>query len=384
MAPARTERSLPVKEDGKTLQEKSTRKKTGQRKKPRKKIRSNGKIAGQGMKKDSATTLLFQANNENFAELFNRMLLADEPVSSEELDEENIKEIAYIRVTKKGGKTTLVQYRDVVKGVRNERIFAVLGIEHQSEIDYAMPFRVLELDFVNYARQMQIIRERHNAEWKTEEGRRRRPPGVTAGEYLGRFLKADRIVRCVTLVVYWGEEPWDGPIRLSDLFETGTEAPCAVQVELNLLDVCRMSDEEICGYAGELRTVFGFRKYAEDKEKLGKFIISNREHFSNVSETAMNALEELTHSSELTKIRTPEYQTTEGGYNMCRGIQGMIQEGKMEGIREGKMEGIREGEMKKAKEMSISLADMGMSADKIAMAARVSVGLVREWLSDER
>ena len=272
----------------------------------------------------------------------------------------------------------------MVKGVRNERIFAVLGIENQSEIDYAMPFRVLELDFVNYARQMQSIRERHEAEWKTEGGRMRRLPGITAGEYLGRFLKTDRIVRCVTLVVYWGEEPWDGPIRLSDLFETGTEAPCAVQVELNLLDVCRMSDEEICGYAGELRTVFGFRKYAEDKEKLGKFIISNREHFSNVSETAMNALEELTHSSELTKIRTPEYQTTEGGYNMCRGIQGMIQEGKMEGIREGKMEGIREGEMKKAKEMSISLADMGMSADKIAMAARVSVGLVREWLSGER
>ena len=53
-------------------------------------------------------------------------------------------------------------------------------------------------------------------------------------------------------------------------------------------------------------------------------------------------------------------------------------------IQEGKMEGIREGEMKKAKEMSISLANMGMSADKIAMAARVSVGLVREWLSGER
>lgn len=169
-------------------------------------------------------------------------------------------------------------------------------------------------------------------------------------------------------------------MRLSDLFETETEAPCAVQVDMNLLDVCRMSDEEICGYTGELRTVFGFRKYAEDKEKLGRFIISNREHFSNVSETAMNALEELTHSPELTKIRTPEYQTTEGGYNMCRGIQGMIQDGKME----GKMEGIREGEMKKAKEMSISLANMGMSADKIAMAARVSVGLVREWLSGER
>ena len=359
-----------MKEDGKT----------SPGKKSRRKIRSDGKIAGQGMKKDSVTTLLFQANNENFAELFNRTLLADEPVSPEELGEENIKETAYLRVAKEGGGTTLVQYRDVAKGVRNERIFAVLGIENQSEIDYAMPFRVLELDFVNYARQMQSIRERHEAEWKTEGGRMHRLPGITAGEYLGRFLKTDRIVRCVTLVVYWGEEPWDGPMRLSDLFETGTEALCAVQVELNLLDVCRMSDEEICGYAGELRTVFGFRKYAEDKEKLGRFITSNREHFSNVSETAMNALEELTHSPELKKIRTRKYQTTEGGYNMCSGIQGMIQDGKME----GKMEGIREGEMKKAKEMSISLANMGMSADKIAMAARVSVGLVREWLSGER
>ena len=361
-----------MKEDGKTLQEK----------KSRRKIRSDGKIAGQGMKKDSVTTLLFQANNENFAELFNRTLLVDEPVSPEELGEENIKETAYLRVTKEGGGTTLVQYRDVAKGVRNERIFAVLGIENQSEIDYAMPFRVLELDFVNYARQMQIIRERHEAEWKAEEGYRRRPPGVTSGEYLGRFLRTDRIVRCVTLVVYWGEEPWDGPMRLSDLFETETEAPCAVQVDMNLLDVCRMSDEEICSYTGELRTVFGFRKYAENKERLGRFIAGNREHFSNVSETAMNALEELTHSLELKKIRTSEYLTAEGGYNMCRGIQGMIQDGKMDGIREGIRVGMIEGEAKAKKEMARALAGMGMSAEKIAEAAKVSISLVREWLSE--
>ena len=357
-----------MKEDGKTSQRKNTRRKIG----------SDGKIAGQGMKKDSVTTLLFQANNENFAELFNRSLLADEPVMPEELGEENIKETAYLRVTKEGGGTTLVQYRDVAKGVRNERIFAVLGIENQSEIDYAMPFRVLELDFVNYARQMQIIRECHEAEWKAEEGHRRRPPSITAGEYLGRFLKTDRIVRCVTLVVYWGEEPWDGPMRLSDLFETETKVPCAVQVDMNLLDVCRMSDEEICSYTGELRTVFGFRKYAEDKEKLGRFITSNREHFSNVSETAMNALEELTHSPELKKIRTRKYQTTEGGYNMCSGIQGMIQDGKMDGIRVGRIE----GEAKAKKEMARSLAGMGMSVEKIAEAAKVSLSIVREWLSE--
>lgn len=168
--------------------------------------RNSGKIAGQSMKQDTASTLLLK-NNKNFAELFNRTFLVGETISPEELREEDIKETARLRITKDDGGTMLVQYRDVVKSVQNGRIFAVLGVEHQSEIDYAMPFRILEVDFINYARQMQVIRDRHNAEWKTgkEGGNERKqhtPKGISTGEYLGRFLKTDRIVRCVTLVIY--------------------------------------------------------------------------------------------------------------------------------------------------------------------------------------
>ena len=97
----------------------------------RKKSGSSGKIAGQGTKKDSVTTLLFKANNKNFAELFNRTLLADDPAAPEELEEEDIKETAFLRITKEGGGTSLVQYRDVAKRIRKERIFAILGIENQ-------------------------------------------------------------------------------------------------------------------------------------------------------------------------------------------------------------------------------------------------------------
>ncbi len=43
----------------------------------------------------------------------------DEPVCPDELDDEDIKETAYLRITGDGGKTSLVQYRDVVKGVKN-------------------------------------------------------------------------------------------------------------------------------------------------------------------------------------------------------------------------------------------------------------------------
>ena len=43
----------------------------------------------------------------------------------------------------------------------------------------------------------------------------------------------------------------------------------------------------------------------------------------------------------------------------------------------------KEGEMKKAKEMAFSLAEMGMSVEKIAQAAKVSAGVVEEWLSQK-
>lgn len=56
-------------------------------------------------------------------------------------------------------------------------------------------------------------------------------------------------------------------------------------------------------------------------------------------------------------------------------------EGRIEGQREGRIEGQKEGEMKKAKEMAISLAGMGMSVEKIADVAKVSVKIVQEWLT---
>ena len=63
---------------------------------------------------------------------------------------------------------------------------------------------------------------------------------------------------------------------------------------------------------------------------------------------------------------------------MCRGIQGMIQDGKMDGIRVGRIEGAA----KEKKEMARSLAGMGMNVEKIAEAAKVSISIVREWLSE--
>ena len=52
-----------------------------------------------------------------------------------------------------------------------------------------------------------------------------------------------------------------------------------------------------------------------------------------------------------------------------------------EAMRKLMQDEIREAEMKKAKEMALSLSGMGLSAEKIAEAAKVSVKLVQEWIA---
>ena len=44
--------------------------------------------------------------------------------------------------------------------------------------------------------------------------------------------------------------------------------------------------------------------------------------------------------------------------------------------------GIEKGEMVKAKEVTRSLGEMGMSAEKIAQAVKMSVSVVQEWLNE--
>ena len=58
---------------------------------------------------------------------------------------------------------------------------------------------------------------------------------------------------------------------------------------------------------------------------------------------------------------------------MCQAIREMIQDGREEGI--------REGILISKKEMALSQSAMGMPAEKIAEVVRVSVALVRDWIS---
>ena len=83
--------------------------------------------------------------------------------------------------------------------------------------------------------------------------------------------------------------------------------------------------------------------------------------------------------SEVLAKRVRELKETERGVEfMCRVMDELYNEGKEEGREEGRKEGREEGK----REVVLSMAEMGISVEKIAQAAKESVSLVRQWISE--
>jgi len=52
------------------------------------------------------------------------------------------------------------KYRDIKKRAVNGMDFAIMAIENQSDIDYTMPWRIMQYDQLEYGRQLRRIRNR--------------------------------------------------------------------------------------------------------------------------------------------------------------------------------------------------------------------------------
>ena len=86
--------------------------------------------------------------------------------------------------------------------------------------------------------------------------------------------------------------------------------------------------------------------------------------------------------SEILAKRVYELKETQEGVDfMCREMDEIYNEGEERGRVQGIAEGLAAGELKAKKEMALSLASMGVSVERIAEAAKVSVNLEQEWLS---
>ena len=277
-------------------------------------------------------TKAYIRENAVFADAFNYLIYGGrQVVNPEELKEVDTTEIIIPFNTydenKDEKKNAAVQkYRDVLKSIvimqDSQAAYILLGIENQTDIHYAMPVRNGIYDFLQYGKQVSDIAARH---------RKQKDKAGSNAEFLSGFYKTDRIVPVVTLVVYFGSDEWDGPVKLTDMMEklSSTLMKYVQDYKIHLIQPYGISDNDLQKFQSSLREVLGCIKYSKDKEKLWNFMKDNPR--MNMDVIAAQVIEIMTN----TVVEIPD---GEEKIDMCKAIEDMIKERACIEREEGKLE----------------------------------------------
>ena len=150
-------------------------------------------------------------NNEQFADIFNAVLFEGmQVIKPEELEDVDTEESSVLE--HRGYAESIQASRDLIKVSKKSSVYGVelvmLGLEAQEYIHYAMPLRVMGYDYGTYKKQYDSNAKRYKGS-----------KGLKEDEYLSRMKKTDRFTPVISIVVYYGEKPWDGALSLHGVLD---------------------------------------------------------------------------------------------------------------------------------------------------------------------
>lgn len=311
--------------------------------------------------------------NDVFADACNYLIYGGKAIiRPEELKEMDTAELGILfgnGVHNKGRKKpeSVQKYRDVLKSAvvmqDGQAAYLIIGIENQTDIHCAMPVRNMIYDALQYGKQVDQTARRNQ--------RNRRTRVQKKGEFLSGFYKEDKLIPVITFVIHFGAEEWDGPMSLKEMMDLQDEVleEYIQDYRIYLIDLVKLTEEELGKFKSSLREVLMFMKYSKDEEKMDEFI-RNNENMSRMDRMAAEVMK---------CIGKIPMEIEEGGeVNMCKAIDDMmekrerkgrqegIQKGIQKGIREGREKGIQEGKKAGQLEVLMELAMDGILSVKVA------------------
>ncbi len=165
------------------------------------------------------------SNRERFADLMNGIMFEGrqmiDPKSLERkagdyLETEGSLEADQNKVEQKSQRGYKVKrrYRDLKMQSRQNGQFRIFALENQSVVDYTMPLRCMEYDFLDYQEQLNNLKEAYKIKKAALQG----------SEKLCGIKQKDRLLPVYTVCLYHGEEEWDGPRSLCDMIHMDDES----------------------------------------------------------------------------------------------------------------------------------------------------------------
>ena len=328
--------------------------------------------ANSGLPRGDRALKDFLSDNEVFADLINAILFDGKcVVQADEL--ENVDTSNGISV--QDGKTVgnIVRYRDVVHKAAIGAEFIIFGVENQAKIHYSMPVRNMLYDALNYTEQCRDITVRQKSY-----------RGWTVDEFLSGIPKGTKIVPCFTIVIYYGEDAWDGPRCLHDMLNLNESIRSYIpDYPMNLLEArdgaarYHFSNPELRSFFNMIADVYGKKSsrtvYPAHIVKLVGIVSGSKELYAMAEKG-----EEIEMCRALDEIKEEGRQK-----GLSEGVAKGKALGRTEGLAEGKTlgkaEGLAEG-ISFAKQVFI-LHMNGKTGEQIASELKVPIPDVDELLA---
>ena len=276
------------------------------------------------MHEEDVCSVDYFRDEERFADIINGGIFQGEQIIKPEDIQEKDRSV-FIKWKRNGMRRMRTLYRDVVRLVNMRMQVVVIALESQDKIHYAMPVRVMTEDSGSYYEQWKKIAKIHH-----------RKKDLQGAEFLSGFAKQDKLMPVITIVIYFGKEPWDGPRSMKEMLDL-SDLPDYVKdmiadYPIHILEVRRWKNPEV--FQSDFRWVVEFLQRENDRQEIQEYLDENEEIFRNLDEDTFDLISVMSVSNKLKNVKK-ECQTEEGGVDMCRAIQEMIDEGKEEGMEAG-------------------------------------------------
>lgn len=281
-------------------------------------------------RKDTLSTE-YLSDNARFADICNYCLFDGQGViQAEDLREMDTKEFLELAGLSAKGQH-IQRIRDILKGAvirsTGDCTYLILGVENQTEIHYAMPVRGMIYDGINYGSQVNEISRRHR------KGHDLNSPA----KFLSGFTAEDHLTPVVTITVYWGSQPWDGPRSLHEMFHTNsTILKYVADYKLNLISPADITDFE--KFRTSVGLVLEVIKH-QDSEREMEQILTRKAALHNIEYAAAKVIEGFT------DIKMDQDEKEE--FNMCKAWTDHYQSGVREGLEQGELRAIIKSSIKK-------------------------------------
>lgn len=289
----------------------------------------------------------FWRDPERFADLFNTRFFEGKPVIVPDQLADLDTDLSSV-VWSKNAVASLDRHRDVCKEYHGMELRVIFGIENQNSVHYAMPLRNRIYDDLVYEQQVRRLAK------ENRKSREARTPAV----FLSGLKKSDRLKPCLTVTIYYGEQEWDGPVKLSDM----VDVPGEIKPFFQDYTMCFVSAREEDGAAyknTDVQDLFSvlFYLYHGNTEKLlreDKVVDIETYHVLQSLPVMKNCLADL----------KPDVN---GGVHMCTALRQLRQDGISQGVVQGKI---------------LAYAELGVSKEEIATKLNISLDRVERILNE--